>query len=107
MVPVWTAMVTRSLARTLPNRFVMFRNSSIQLSLLHRVGNLDLTADNFLPCCFDGLDCCRRDQIFVVLIDGIADAVVLKAVSVNTANGAVLDTISNNLVDGVIDALDH
>src|SRR5215471_20334317 len=100
-------MVTRSLARTLPNRFVMFRNSSIQLLLLYRVRDLDLPADNFLSGCFDSLDCCRRNQIFVVLIDGIADAVVFKTVSMNAANRAVLYTVSDNLVDGVIHALDH
>src|SRR5215467_3401219 len=101
MVPVWTAMVTRSLARTLPNRFVMFRNSSIQLLLLHRVRNLDLTADNFLSGCFDGLDCCGRNQIFVVLIEGIADAIVFKTICMNAANGAVLYTVFDNLVDRV------
>src|SRR5215471_1024506 len=100
-------MVTQSLARTLPNRFVMFRNSSIQLLLLHRVRNLDLPADNSLSRCFDGLDCFRRDQIFVVLIDGIPDAVVFKAVSMNASKGAVLYTVFDNLVDGIVHALDH
>src|SRR5215471_20718248 len=100
-------MVTRSLARTLPNRFVMFRNSSIQLLLLHRVRNLDLPADNFLSGCFDSLDCCWGDQIFVVLIYGIADAIVFQTVSMNAAKGAVLYTVSDNPVNGVVDALDH
>ena len=46
-------MLTRSLASTFPKRFVMFRSSSIQLLLLHRVRNFDLSVDDFLFGRFD------------------------------------------------------
>ncbi len=81
-------MLIRSLASTFPKRFVMFRSSSIQLLLLHRVRNFDLAVDDALFRRFDDFDDGRRDQIFVVVVQCVADALVLKAIDMDDRRSA-------------------
>src|SRR5215831_5046525 len=100
-------MLIRSFASTFPKRFVMFRSSSIKLLLLHRVRDFDLTADDALFGRFDGLNRCGGDQIFVVLVQGIADAFVLKTVYMDTADWPLVHTILHDLVNRIVDTLHH
>src|SRR5436309_7843440 len=83
IVPGATARLTRSFASTSPKRLVMSRSSSMVMGarlLRHRVGDLDLAADDFGPGGLDLADHVGGDQLGVVLIHGVADAVVLQAV---------------------------
>src|SRR5262245_35199949 len=107
MVPVRTAMLTPSLANTLPKRLVMFRSSSIQLSVRHRVRNLDLTADDFLSGCFDAFKRGCRDQILVVVIKCVADSRILEAVFMYAADRPMLHPVFDDLIYGIVHTLDH
>src|SRR5215470_6563041 len=101
IVPPRTRILIRSLASTFPKCFVMFRSSSIQLLLLHRVRDFDLTADDALFGRFDGLNRCGGDQIFVVLVQGIANAFVFKTVNMDTADCPIIHTVLHDLVNRI------
>src|SRR5215210_1860924 len=106
MVPGATARLTRSLASTSPKRLVISRSSIIFL-LDHRVRDLDLAADDPGLRRLDLFDHVGRNQLFVVLVHGVADAAVRKAVDVNAALEALVHEIVDDLVDGVVDPLHH
>src|SRR4030095_9863189 len=99
-------MLTRSLASTLPKRLVMLRSSSIRL-LFHRVGHANLSGDDLLLGCFDGLNRRLREEVLVVLVHGVADVFVVQTVNMNAAQRAVLDAVLYDLIHGVVYALDH
>src|SRR5215813_10462287 len=100
-------MLTRSLASTLPKRFVMFRSSSIPLLLLHRVRYFDLSGDDLLLCSFNGINGGFRNEVFVVFIERIPDTFILQAVNMNSANRPTFHAVLHDLIHSVIDALDH
>src|SRR5215813_2758392 len=100
-------MLIRSFASTFPKRFVMFRSSSIKLLLLHRVRDFDLTADDALSGRFDGLNRCGGDQVFVVLVQGIADAFVFKTINMDTADCPIIHTVLHDLVNRIVNTLHH
>src|SRR6187549_3375556 len=112
IVPGSTRRLTRSLATTSPKRLVILRSSIMGAARSwgrgrHGVGHLDLAADDLLPGGLDLPDHLRGDQLRVVLVDRVADAVVVEAVHVDAALEAVADPVAHDLVDGVVDALDH
>ena len=78
MVPGSTVMLMWSLARTAPKRFVMFLSWSIAL-LKHRVGHFDLAGDDFLFRFFGSPDRVGGQEISVVLVDRVGNAVALEA----------------------------
>src|SRR5215213_3305611 len=92
IVPGATARLTRSLASTSPKRLVISRSSIIAVPpplLRHRVRDLDLAADDPGFGRLDFFDHVGRNELFVVLIHGVADAAVRQAVDVNAALKAV------------------
>src|SRR5437016_5441419 len=49
----------------------------------------------------------RRDEVAVVLIDDVSDALALEAVDVEAALEPALDDLLDDVVYGVVHALDH
>src|SRR5262245_4007809 len=107
IVPVRTVILIWSLARTLPNRLLMFRSSSIFALLLHRVGHFDLAGNDFLTCLIDGTDRFGRKQVLVVLVGCVADTIVIETVYVDSANRAAFHAIAHDLIHRIVDAFDH
>src|SRR6185295_16778534 len=109
MVPGATVKLTRSFASTSPKRLVMSRSSSIVVPRLlrHRVRDLDLAADDPGLRRFDLADHLGRNELGIVLVHGIADAAVRQAVDVDAALETMVHQVVDDLVDGVVDALDH
>src|SRR6267142_2766542 len=109
-------MFTRSFASTFPNRLVMCRSSSITgkrptadceaPSLRHRVRNLDLPGDDPLLRLFGGLKHLGRQQILVVLIDRVADAVFVQTIYMEAGLEPAMDDIVHDGVHGIVHALD-
>ena len=49
----------------------------------------------------------RREQVLVVVVQCVADALVVQAVDMDTADRLIVHTVSHDLIDRVVDALDH
>src|SRR3954454_22025582 len=113
MVPGVTARLTRSFASTSPKRLVMSRSSSMivrrgeERLFLHRVRDLDLAADDLFAGGVDLADHVGGDELGIELIHREAHAVVLQAVDVDAPLEAVIHHVAHDLVDGVVDPLDH
>src|SRR5919107_1503650 len=75
--------------------------------LIHRVRHLNLAADYLLLRGLDLLDHVGRDERLVVLVHRVGDAVGFEAVDVEAALELVVHHVGDDLVDGVVDALDH
>src|SRR2546423_584936 len=73
----------------------------------HRVGDLDLSGDDLLLGLFGLLDHVRRDERAVVVVQSVGDSVGLQAVGVEAALELVAHNVGDDLVDGVVNALDH
>src|SRR5436309_2135845 len=73
----------------------------------HRVGDLDLSGDDFLLGLFGLLNNVGRDERAVVVVQSVGDAVGFEAVDVEAALELVCDNVGDDLVDGVVNALDH
>src|ERR1041384_2257803 len=84
IVPGLTTMLTLSLARTSPKRFVIFLSSSIRSLRAHRVGDFDLASDDLLLSFFGFLDRFGRDETLVVLIHRVADTIFVQTKNVNS-----------------------
>src|SRR5688572_966018 len=110
-VPLRMVRLTRSFASTEPNRFDTSRSSSIGSVLSlgggHRVGHGDLSRDDPAPGLFDFRDHLGRNQIAVVLVDRVTDPVVVESVDVNAGLKAPCHELLDDLVDGIVDPLDH
>src|SRR5436190_14562130 len=88
IVPGSTLMLTWSLARTAPKRFVILRSSNTESDQRpktksqrplfgHPIRHFDLAVDNLLFCFFNLLNHLRRDQVFVVFVHCVAHAVLV------------------------------
>src|ERR1051326_369443 len=103
IVPGRTVILTRSLASVFPNRLLMFRSSSILLLLFHRVGYFDLSGNDFSLCVVQDLNHLGRQQVLVVFVERISDAIIVETVDVCSAHGAAFDAVAHNLINRIVD----
>src|SRR5687767_7157749 len=106
IVPGVTTRCRSSLARTPPKRLVM-PLSSIMALRRHRVGHGDLAGDDFSPRLLRLADGVGRQQIPVVFVDDVADAVAVEPEHMEAAGEAALDGVFHDVVHRRVDALDH
>src|SRR5215210_3072306 len=106
-----------SLASTSPKRLVIALSSSMKgvprgrsgrgALLRHRVGDLNLPGDDFSPGLFRLAYRVGADERAVEVVHRVGDAVGLQPVDVEAALELPLHHVGDDLIDGVVHALDH
>src|SRR5215213_7071570 len=110
MVPGSTRMSMWSLASTSPKRLVMALSSSMNGCcplLRHGVGDLNLPGDDSPPGLFRLTYRLRADERAVEVVHRVGDAVRVQPVDVEAALELSFHHVGDDLVDGVVHALDH
>src|SRR5262245_8189333 len=75
--------------------------------LCHCVSHFDLASDDVASRLFDLIDHQSRDQMSVVFVNRVADAVILQAVNMHPALEFSLDLVLDDAVNGVVDPFEH
>ena len=105
MVPAATVISTLSLATTAPNRFVIWRSSSIT-GTIASVTVIRPAMIRF-PRVLGGVDRGGRQQALVELVDRVRDAITIQAEDMKAGTKRVVHDILHDLIHRVVDPLHH